>query len=154
MIRAACEFGALKAGAEADRVRAAADYGLNLGIAFQMVDDALDFAPSERTGKPEGGDVREGKFTPPLFFYHASLAAEEQAVFARAFHERSFTDEAVNAVVTTIRARGFDEQARALADSYLQRARQALDRLTEGLPPSPERETLGAFIAHVRDRRA
>ena len=119
-----------------------------------MVDDALDFAPSERTGKPEGGDVREGKFTPPLFFYHASLAAEEQAVFARAFHERSFTDEAVNAVVTTIRARGFDEQARALADSYLQRARQALDRLTEGLPPSPERETLGAFIAHVRDRRA
>ena len=154
MIRAACEFGALKAGAEADRVRAAADYGLNLGIAFQMVDDALDFAPSERTGKPEGGDVREGKFTPPLFFYHSSLAAEEQAVFARAFHERSFTDEAVNAVVTTIRARGFDEQALALADSYLQRARQALDRLTEGLPPSPERETLGAFIAHVRDRRA
>ena len=56
-------------------------------------------------------------------------------MFARAFHERSFTDEAVNAVVTTIRARGFDEQARALADSYLQRARQALDRLRPKVRP-------------------
>lgn len=154
MIRAACEFGAIRAGAEADRIQAAADYGLNLGIAFQMVDDALDFAPSARTGKPEGGDVREGKCTPPLFLYHASLSVEDQETFARAFRERSFSDEAVTAVTTSIRAHGFDEQTRGLADSYLHKARKALDRLAEGLPASEEQETLAAFITRVRDRQA
>lgn len=152
MIRAACEFGALRAGATGRRLEAAAEYGLNLGIAFQLVDDALDFAPSEHTGKPEGGDVREGKFTPPLFFYHASLSPGEQAAFARAFRERAFDDEEVRAVSAAIRARGFDNRTRGMADEYLKRSRKALDSLTEDLPASVEQETLAAFISHVRNR--
>ena len=47
-------------------------------MAFQIVDDALDFAPSSLTGKPEGGDVREGELTPPIFFY-ADLAGSGRA---------------------------------------------------------------------------
>lgn len=154
MIRAACEFGALKADAAPDRVDAAAEYGLNLGIAFQLVDDALDFSPSACTGKPEGGDVREGKFTPPLFFYHESLSTAEKAAFAHKFKERSFSDDEVVAVTAAVRGQGFAERTRGIADDYLHRARRALDALADGLPASPERETLTAFIAHVRDRDA
>ena len=65
LIRAACQMGALRAGAPDALVEAVAAYGENVGMAFQMVDDALDFAPESETGKPTGGDVREGKLTPP-----------------------------------------------------------------------------------------
>jgi len=61
MLRASCELGALRAGASEEAVRAAAAFGLDLGIAFQIVDDALDFADRADTGKPVGGDLREGK---------------------------------------------------------------------------------------------
>ena len=69
LIRASCEMGALRAGGNVMQVAAAAEYGENLGMAFQLVDDALDFADSGETGKPTAGDVREGKLTPPLRLY-------------------------------------------------------------------------------------
>ena len=83
MIRTSCNIGAVRANGTPEQVAGATDYGFNLGMAFQIVDDALDFAPSSLTGKPEGGDVREGKLTPPIFFYANSLApAERYAFFA------------------------------------------------------------------------
>ena len=101
MIRTSCNIGALRANGTPEQVAGATDYGFNLGMAFQIVDDALDFAPSSLTGKPEGGDVREGKLTPPIFFYANSLApAERDAFFAR-FAEQSFTDEDVRHVIDT-----------------------------------------------------
>ena len=72
LIRASCQLGALRAGADDALVEAAAAYGENIGMAFQIVDDALDFAPQSVTGKPSGGDVREGKLTPPLRMYRDS----------------------------------------------------------------------------------
>ena len=79
------------------------------------------------TGKPEGGDVREGKLTPPIFFYANSLApAERDAFFAR-FAEQSFTDEDVRHVIDAVRAQGFDDKTRGIADSYLHKAQENLD---------------------------
>ena len=67
LISAACRAGALIAGASKDAVAALTDFGLNLGIGFQLVDDALDFAAKEdRLGKPVGNDFREGKVTFPV----------------------------------------------------------------------------------------
>lgn len=152
MIRAACSFGVIRAGVRAEQEQAAGDYGLNLGIAFQMVDDALDFAPSADTGKPEGGDLREGKLTPPIFFYYNSLSSVEQQKFSRAFHDHTFSDAEVNAISAAIREKGFADQARRLADRYLERAGEALEKMHYGLPDSPELRTLYAFIAHVRNR--
>ena len=130
------------------------EYALALGNAFQIVDDALDFAPSSLTGKPEGGDVREGKLTPPIFFYADSLApAERDAFFAR-FAEQSFTDEDVRHVIDAVRAQGFDDKTRGIADSYLHKAQENLDALTAGLPASPYGEILTSFIGYVRNRDA
>ena len=58
LLRASCRLGALYAGADPRRVEALSDFGLYAGIAFQMVDDALDFADAAVTGKPCGGDLR------------------------------------------------------------------------------------------------
>ncbi len=88
MLRASCELGALRAGASGELVAAAARFGLELGIAFQMVDDALDFYPPEKTGKPMGGDLRGGKVTPPLLLYLETLSAGERRGSSRPMRSR------------------------------------------------------------------
>lgn len=66
LISTSAAAGAMSARADAEQVEAMASYGRNLGIAFQMRDDALDYAPQSQTGKPACGDLRERKITMPL----------------------------------------------------------------------------------------
>src|SRR5262249_48668243 len=67
LFSASCRVGAIMRGASAEQRQALADYGLNLGIAFQLVDDLLDFTSNvEKLGKPVLSDLREGKVTLPL----------------------------------------------------------------------------------------
>ncbi len=152
MIRASCEMGALKAGADAGVVALAAEYGLQLGMAFQIVDDALDFTPSRKTGKPEGGDLREGKLTPPLYLYLASGLEDERQAFFDRFAAGALSDGEVARVCAAVRAGGFDTAARGLADSYLDKAREAFAALAAPLPDSQEKTLLEAVIRYVRDR--
>ncbi|SDF78069.1 polyprenyl synthetase family protein [Desulfovibrio legallii] len=149
LIRASCEMGALAAGAEAPLAAAAAAYGENLGMAFQMVDDALDFAPESVTGKPTGGDVREGKLTPPLRLYRESLAETERAAFDAAFCTSLMTEDDAAAIAARIREAGFDAQVRCQAEGFLHAAREAL----HALPDRPERGLLLQMADYVRDRK-
>ncbi|MCL2123949.1 MAG: polyprenyl synthetase family protein, partial [Desulfovibrionaceae bacterium] len=148
LIRASCEMGAMRAGAEQRALDLAARYGMQLGMAFQLVDDALDFAPREKTGKPSCGDVREGKLTPPLLLYREHLAPAERAVFDAGFCSGGLDDAAVQLIGARIRELGFDVRGRQLADAHFAKARAAL----RGLPDVPERSILEQVIAHVRDR--
>jgi octaprenyl-diphosphate synthase len=69
LFSAACRSGALIAGVDDTRVEALTEFGLNLGIGFQLVDDTLDFTASEEIlGKPVGNDLLEGKVTYPLIY--------------------------------------------------------------------------------------
>lgn len=154
MIRASCCIGAAKAGGTEEQIAHAAEYGYNLGMAFQIVDDALDFAPSDLTGKPEGGDVREGKCTPPIFFYADALPPEEREAFRARFAAQSFTEADVRQIIAAVRAGGFDNKTRGIADSYLQKAQKSLTELISGLPAAPYGEILSGFIGYVRDRDA
>jgi octaprenyl-diphosphate synthase len=78
LFAAACEVGAVVAARPAQEQAALADYGMNLGIAFQLVDDALDYAADQAVlGKTVGDDFREGKITlPVLVAYQAGDAAD------------------------------------------------------------------------------
>ncbi len=154
MIRTACNIGAIRAGGTPDQIERAAAYGFSLGMAFQIVDDALDFAPSSRTGKPEGGDVREGKLTPPIFFYADSLAPAERETFFAQFAAQSFSDEDVRRIIDAIRDNGFDDRTRGIADTYLHQAQEALDGLTAGLPASANNAILDVLIGYFRYRDA
>ena len=148
LLRASCRLGALYAGADPRRVEALSDFGLYAGIAFQMVDDALDFADAAVTGKPCGGDLREGKFTPPIMRYAGELDEAGRAAFGEKFASGSFSDEEIGRIAADIRERGHDAAARSLADEYLHRAEACLALLPEG----PELNVLREVIPFIRDR--
>ena len=149
LIQSACEFGTIAAGAS-ERVRAAArTFGLNLGIAFQLVDDALDYTSGfETSGKPLGGDLREGKFTLPLLLYLESLPEEERRDTTRELTEVDLSSEKQDRIISAIASGGFAGRTRDEAKSYLALASQALDVL----PVCLEKNLLGAMIDFVLKR--
>jgi octaprenyl-diphosphate synthase len=151
LIQSACEFGVIAAGASERQREAARSFGLNLGIAFQLVDDALDYTSgADTSGKPLGGDLREGKFTLPLLLYLESLPEEERADTIRELTDADLHPERQDRIITAISTSGFAGRTRDEAKSYLALASQALDVL----PVCPEKHLLGAMIDFVltRDR--
>ncbi len=94
LFAAACQVGAVVAGRDAHEEQALADFGTAIGMAFQLVDDALDYAADEKKlGKTVGDDFREGKITlPVLTAYHAG--SESDRVFWRRTIEDSEQTEA------------------------------------------------------------
>jgi octaprenyl-diphosphate synthase len=149
LIQSACEFGVIAAGAS-ERLRAAARvFGLNLGIAFQLVDDALDYTSGmETSGKPLGGDLREGKFTLPLLLYLESLPVEARRIIVRELTDANLHPARQDSIIADIVAGGFAAQTREAAKSYLALASQALDVL----PVCLEKNLLGAMIDFVLTR--
>ena len=88
LFAAACRIGAIVAGRPASEEEALRTFGLNLGIAFQIVDDVLDYsAEQERLGKTVGDDFREGKLTLPVI-----LAIHRGSEAERAFWKRTLED--------------------------------------------------------------
>ena len=84
LFAAAAESGAIAAGADDRAVAAMRDYGMNLGLAFQLVDDALDYGgSSEVLGKNAGDDFREGKVTLPLLLAAARTRGREDLFWER-----------------------------------------------------------------------
>ena len=148
MLRAACELGAIRAGASAEQVEALAQFGLELGIAFQMVDDALDFSPEIETGKPSGGDVREGKVTPPLLFYLASLEAAEAGRLRASFSSAGLAEGELADLCAKIVAGGHVQKTRDLAEQHL---RSALTNLKK-LPGGAEWNILEQMLEYIRRR--
>ena len=123
LFEAGCQVGAIVANRpEAEPALAA--YGMSLGIAFQLVDDALDYAADEATlGKTVGDDFREGKITLPVLIANAAADAPERAFWQRTIEQQdqrdSDLDHAValmrrhNAIERTLdRARGFAASAK------------------------------------------
>ena len=93
LFAAAAEAGAVAAQADAARAAALRSYGLNLGLAFQLVDDALDYGgQSEVLGKNAGDDFREGKSTLPLLLAIQRTAGREDAFWERTLVKREQTD--------------------------------------------------------------
>lgn len=130
LIAQSCVMGAAKANATAEQIVACQIYGENLGVAFQLVDDALDFSPQSQTGKPSGGDLREGKLTPPLRLYRDSLAPLDREKFNAAFAKVSFSQVETMAITEAV----LPFAAISLDDARLciLKAKQALAILPQG----------------------
>ena len=156
LLRGACEIGALCADADQASLQAISDFGLNLGIAFQIADDAIDFAPESVTGKPSGGDVREGKFTPPIAFYLSSLQGREREDFIRHFKNHDFSESELVSIVRAVNDGGYATKAKQLSNEYLDHARNAL----ASLPTAHEhfaktaRSALNEALTYIQDRKA
>ena len=148
LVSGACEVGALQAAAE-ERL-ALRRFGEALGMAFQIVDDLLDYVgdPSV-TGKPTGSDLREHKVTLPLIAALPKMGDADRRRVADLLLTPEPTDAQIHAVVETVSDAGGLDYARERALRLAEQADQELDRL----PGSPARDALRASIAYVVDRR-
>jgi octaprenyl-diphosphate synthase len=148
LVSGACEVGALRAAPE-ERL-ALRRFGEALGMAFQIVDDLLDYVgdPSV-TGKPTGSDLREHKVTLPLIAALPKMGDSDRRRVADLLLTPEPTDAQIHAVVEAVSEAGGLEYARARALRQAELADQELDRL----PASPARDALRASIAYVVDRR-
>jgi octaprenyl-diphosphate synthase len=142
----AARAGAAIAGAGADAVRALGEFGTRIGVAFQLVDDVLDYEGDPRTtGKALLGDLAEGKLTLPLIRALAASPALHREVEA----VRAGDGDAAARVAAAVRATDACDRVRALATDETSGALAAL----EAIPPSPARDLLAA-IAHELTARA
>ena len=144
-------IGAMLGPTSVEQQEALWEYGLNIGMAFQIVDDLLDFTGEEVTlGKPVGGDLREGKMTLPVIHLLSRGGARAESLIRRAVIDRSLTiDEWREIRALLSQSRSIDHAQRAAAD-YVERAKKALC----AFPPSAERDALMFLPDYVisRDR--
>ncbi|MBI3653363.1 MAG: polyprenyl synthetase family protein [Acidobacteria bacterium] len=148
MFRACAEIGALVADASHEQRRALAHYGLSAGIAFQLVDDVLDFVSTEdKLGKPVANDLREGKLTLPLI-YLLQQHPEYRPQLETVMQERGFASVSREAVLEWIKQHGALERARNEARRYAEEATDALSIF----PPSEYRQALLSIPRFIIER--
>jgi len=148
LFSASCEIGAILGEASEEQQSALRDYGLNLGTAFQLIDDLLDFTSSEDAlGKAAGADLLGGKVTLPLIYLReAEPKALEmlQTVLREGKYDAVTQQELRDALDST----GALDRARARADEYAENACAAL----ENLPDSDYCDSLRSLPSYILNR--
>ena len=146
---ACCRIGGLLGGLPPEQVEALAHYGLDIGVAFQISDDSLDFvADPERLGKAIGADLREGKRTLPLIAMLDQLSPPEAERVRAVLRRPSLVAAELEEIRRLVLEHDGVEYARAQAHAYAHAAKADL----EVFPPSEERETLALVADFVVDR--
>lgn len=120
-----------------------ASYGTNLGMAFQLVDDLLDFTATEEVlGKPVGSDLREGKVTLPLIHVLERCTSAEHELISRVMEERSFQSVPWEDLLTLVWRYEAPQMVKALAQDYAARAVSAIESLPSATLDTRARQTL------------
>jgi octaprenyl-diphosphate synthase len=132
--------------AEADALR---EYGFNLGITFQLVDDLLDYtADAAALGKPVGGDLREGKVTLPIIFLLRRGGEEADRLIRTVVDQRAVSADEWREILRLLAEHRATDLAYQRAVEYADRAKACLSIF----PPSREREALLALPDYVLSR--
>jgi octaprenyl-diphosphate synthase len=145
------QIGGMLGGVTREQETALQEYGFNLGIAFQLVDDLLDYtADVVALGKPVGGDLREGKVTLPVIFLLRRGGEDADRLIRNVVQQRSVSADEWRDILRLLHEHRSTEMAYQRALEFATRAKRALD----AFPPSQEREALLALTDYVvsRDR--
>jgi len=149
LFAAACEVGPLISDANVNAASIMAEYGMNLGIAFQIADDILDYsANQEKLGKTVGDDFREGKMTAPVLLALAKANDEERSFWQRTMQDKDQNDSDLVRAQSILKRHNALNEAHAMAQSYAQKAREALAEA----PDSDFRATLDSLALYTVDR--
>lgn len=150
LMSAACACGAIISGAEADIGESLAAFGLNMGIAFQLIDDLLDYTSSKEVfGKPVGKDLREGKITLPLIYTLLKLEEPERIRLENLFKSQRTAEEDYQNLIERVRKNGALDQIRDEAQTYVSKAAGCLSPF----PDSPAKESLLELNQYVIERK-
>ena len=132
-----------------EQERALGEYGLSVGLVFQVTDDILDLSSSERVlGKPVGSDLKEGKMTLPLVYALQVCNRDESRKIKTVLQEKAFRSISKAEILSIVTRYRVLEKARERAEEFARRAESAL----ESFPPSPYRQALQAIPRMILDR--
>ena len=149
LFSACARMGAIMGGADDATEARLGEFAWNLGIAFQLVDDVLDFTSHEKVlGKPVGSDLREGKVTLPLIYALEQAPEEERRMVDTVLRDSNYDDAPFSKILSMIeRRRGFD-RVRERAQAFTDKARCIITEF----PDSPYQRALTALTDLVTDR--
>ncbi len=149
LMSACARLGAVAAGAAEAVESRLAEYGWNLGIAFQLVDDVLDFTAREKVlGKPVGNDLREGKVTLPLIYSLDDGANGDRELVETVLRDGNYERIAFRDILQLIRRRRGIERAMERAQAFTEKARSIIAEF----PESPYQRALAAVTELVTGR--
>jgi len=150
LIEGSCRVGAMIAGADDESCRVLSTYGANIGIAFQMADDLLDYtAEAGVLGKEPGADVREGKMTLPTIHALQKADAADRKVIEMIMASPDFTTDRFEQLVRLLEKYGSIEYTRLQAVSHVRQAKEQL----LGFTPSETVETLKNIADYALERK-
>ena len=150
LMSAACACGAIVSGAEREAEQSLGQFGLNMGIAFQIMDDLLDYTSSEDVfGKPVGKDLKEGKITLPLIYTLPKIEASEGNRLEILFNTHQATEEDYRQLIGFVRSKGALDQIKDEVRSYVDRAAGCLSRF----PDSPAKSGLLELNRFIVERK-
>ena len=147
LMGAAMKIGGIMGGANSDEQNSLYECGECLGIAFQMVDDTLDFSTKHKIGKDTGTDLKERKITLPLSHLIENANSEELKIVMTILDEIKITDKHVTIVKDLIHKNGSLEFTLAKAEEYIQKAIGYLERLPDNVYRKSI-EHLAAFLVY------
>ena len=149
LIAGACEVGALLGGADAKTCRQMRDFGMGIGVGFQIIDDVLNIAGNvEKYGKEIGGDITEGKRTLMTIRASQMLPAQKSRKLGVILKKETKTAKDVEAAVALLKESGAVESATRSAEEITARAMGNL----ESLAPNPGRVFLGELAQYITMR--
>lgn len=131
LFEAACVSAAIAAGASDETVKAAKDYAVALGLAFQIKDDILDYAGTEAVGKPLGADILEQKITMPLLGAFAEAGVRKEEQMRKMISDIASHPEYRDELVLFVKENAGIEYAVSRLNAYVEAAVASLDKFPE-----------------------
>ena len=150
LFEAACRVSAIIADAPADKEKVLAEYGYNLGIAFQMADDLFDYTlQTSDFGKEVGADLREGKLTLPVIYALKQANSSDRDLMIKIIRNTDFTTDDFKTLLDLLVKYGGIDYTQETAASYIDTAQNAL----AVFEPSPTKETMLDIADYALQRR-
>jgi octaprenyl-diphosphate synthase len=149
LFAAAAEIGAVVAERPAAEQQALADYGMNLGIAFQLIDDVLDYSALQaKLGKTVGDDFREGKMSLPVVLAFGRGDAKERRFWTRTLERMEQDEHDLTHAIALLHKHGTLDETAARARHYADKAKRAL----AAFPEAPVRAAMMEAVDFAVDR--
>jgi octaprenyl-diphosphate synthase len=151
LFSACARLGAAAAGADEQTESKLSEFAWNLGMAFQLVDDILDFTSTEKIlGKPAGNDLREGKVTLPLIYALQTASEEERRAVETVIVDTNYEQVPFMRVLKILEHHGSVKRAYARAHAFTEKSRAII----ASFPESPAQRALHSIVELVTERNS